>query len=129
MSKNLNNGSVLIINKSKKTNVGYAELADSFFSRFRGLMLKGSLERGMVLKLPKGRSRRASGIHMFFMRIPLDIIFLNEEKTVVDQVNLKPWQTYTPKKPARYVVELEEGTLKSSDTEIGDKLDFTCEHA
>lgn len=128
MSKNLNSGSILIINKSKKTTVGYADLADSFFSRFRGLMLKGSLKRGMVLKLPKGRSRRASGIHMFFMRIPLDIIFLDEEKKVVDQVNLKPWQTYTPKKPARYVVELEEGALKSSDTEIGDNLDFTCEN-
>jgi uncharacterized membrane protein (UPF0127 family) len=121
------NGCILIVNKTKGTNVGFADTADSFFSRFRGLMLKGNLERGMILKLPKGRSRRGSGIHMFFMRMALDILFLNNEKQVVDQVNLKPWQMYNPKKPARYVVELEEGSIASSDTEIGDELDFTCE--
>lgn len=121
------NGCILILNKSKGTNVGFADMADSFLSRFRGLMLKGNLERGMVLKLPKGRGRGGSAIHMFFMRMALDILFLNDRKQVVDQVNLKPWQMYTPKKAARYVVELEEGSITSSDTEIGDDLDFTCE--
>jgi len=122
-------GCTLIVNKSKKTNVGYADVADSFFSRFRGLMLKKDLERGLILTIPKGRGRSGSAIHMFFMRMPLDLLFLDQEKKVVDQVNLNPWQTYTPKKPARYVVELEVGSITSSDTEIGDELDFTCEMA
>ena len=129
MTKNLKAGDIHILNKSKNTSLGYVEMADGFISRLLGLMFVGNLERGLVLKLPKGRGKRGSAIHMFFMRIPLDIIFLDENKKVVDQVNLKPWQTYTPKHPARYVVELGEGSLNSSNTEIGDQLDFTCEHA
>jgi hypothetical protein len=81
----------------------------------------------LVLKIPEGRGRRGSGIHMFFMRIPLDVLFLDEGKVVVDKVHLKPWQMYNHREPARFVVELEEGA--SSGTEIGDKLDFTCELA
>lgn len=117
----------LIVNKSKGTKVGYADMANSFISRFRGLMLKSSIEYGLVLKIPEGRGRHGSGIHMFFMRIPLDVLFLDEKKIVVDKVHLKPWQMYNPKKPARFVVELEEGTLTSSGTEVGDELDFTCD--
>ncbi len=119
----------LIINKTNGTKVGYADMANSFISRFLGLMFKGSIEQGLVLQIPEGRGRRGSGIHMFFMRIPLDVLFLDEEKVVVDKVHLKPWQVYNPKKPARFVIELRDGTFKSSVTEIGDELDFTCEFA
>lgn len=107
--------------------MGYADMANSFMSRFMGLMLKGSIDKGLVLKIPEGRGRRGSGIHMFFMRISLDILFLDANKKVVDAVHLKPWQMYNPKKPARYVIELQEGTINSSDTEIEDELDFTCD--
>ncbi|MBM4240269.1 MAG: DUF192 domain-containing protein [Euryarchaeota archaeon] len=118
---------VLIVNKTKGTELGYADIADSFFSRFKGLMLKKNLERGLILKLPHERSRRGSSIHMFFMRISLDIIFTDSQKKVVDTVSIKPWKTYTPRAPAKYVIELEEGGIKASATEIGDQLDFTCE--
>lgn len=120
---------LLIVNKTKGTSLDQADVADSFFSRFKGLMLKKTLERGLILKLPSQRSRRASGIHMFFMRIPLDLIFADNKKKVVDIVTLYPWQTYTPIAPARYVIELEKGKLKDSHTEIGDELDFTCDQA
>jgi len=126
MVKDLKKGN-LLINKTKGSTLGYVDMADSFFSRLLGLMFKVKLERGLILEIPSGRGRRGSGIHMFFMRIPLDVIFLDEGKNVVDMVNLKPWQTYTPKKAARYVVELEEGAFKSSGVEIGDVLDFTCD--
>jgi len=107
--------------------LGNADVADSFFSRFKGLMMVKNLERGLILKLPSQRSRRASGIHMFFMRIPLDIIFTDSEKKVVDVVSLDPWTTYTPKAPAKFVIELKKGKLAESNTEIGDELDFACE--
>lgn len=117
----------LIINRSKGTDVGYADMANSFMSRFMGLMFKGSVDKGLVLKIPPGRGRRGSGIHMFFMRIPLDVLFLDADKKVVDAVILNPWQMYNPKKPARYVIELQKGTIASSNTEIGDDFDFTCD--
>lgn len=114
----------ILINKTKNTNLGPVEFADSFFSRFRGLMLKKELSAGLVLKIPAGRGKRGSAIHMFFMRIPLDVIFADENKKIVDVVTLDPWTTYTPKAPARFVIELEVGSLKSSQTEIGDIIEF-----
>ena len=127
MPQNSKKRSILVINKSKKSTLGPVDMADSFISRFQGLMLKKSLKKGMISKIPVGRGKMGSAIHMFFMRIPLDVIFLDNEKTVLDQVTRKPWQTYTPKKAARYVVELKEGNLISSETEIGDTLDFIYE--
>lgn len=116
---------VVLVNKSKGTNLGKFDLANSFMSRFKGLMFKRDIERGMILKLPKTRSRRGSAIHMFFMRFPLDIIFTDSNKTVVDMISIEPWKTYTPIVPARYVIEMEKGTINKFKLEIGDELDFT----
>src|SRR5512145_2952069 len=112
-----------LINKSKNKSLGNVEFADSFFSRFRGLMLKKDINSGLVLKIPAGRGKRGSAIHMFFMRIPLDIIFADEDLKVVDMVSLDPWKTYTPKYPARFVIELKKGLLKESGTEMGDFME------
>jgi len=122
-------GYLIIVNKTKNTNLGYAGLADSFFSRLQGLMFKKNLERGLILKMPPNRGRSGSAIHMFFMRMSLDVVFLDENRVVVDTVTLKPWTTYTPKKASRYVMEFEVGVIRNSSTEIGDELDFTCESA
>lgn len=120
---------VTVINITKGTELGKSEIADTFFSRLRGTMFKKKLKEGLILTLPDTRSRRGSAIHMFFVRFPLDIIFADKDKEVVDTVTIDPWKTYTPKKPAMYVIEMEKGTISSSKTEIGDKLDFTCKHA
>jgi uncharacterized membrane protein (UPF0127 family) len=118
---------VVILNRSKDTNLGKHDLADSFISRFLGLMFKKDLERGLILKLPSSRSRRGSAIHMFFMRFPLDIIFADADKKIVDMVSIGPWKTYTPKAPAKYVIEMKKGTINKFDLEIGDELDFTLD--
>lgn len=120
---------VLIVNKSRGTRLGYADVAASFMSRFMGLMFRKELQRGLILKLPNTRSRRGSAIHMFFMRMPLDIVFADSNMRVVDTVSIDPWKTYTPKAAAQYVIELEKGTITASKTQIGDELEFTCEHA
>lgn len=118
---------LLIVNLTKGTKIGKVEMADSFFSRFMGLMFRKKLNNGMLLKLPKSRSRHGSAIHMFFMRFPLDIVFADSDKKIVDMVTIGPWKTYTPIAPARYVIELKTGSIKKFDLEIGDELDFTLE--
>ncbi len=120
---------VFVINVSKGTEIGESEIADSFFSRLRGTMFKSKLEKGLILKLPNTRTRAGSAIHMFFVRFPLDIIFTDNDKKVVDTISIDPWKTYTPKKPARYVIELEKGMIAASKTEIGDTLDLICKDA
>ncbi|MGB8232683.1 MAG: DUF192 domain-containing protein [Methanobacterium sp.] len=118
---------VFLLNKSKGNNLGKIDLADSFLPRFMGLMLRKDPEKGLILKLPSSRSRRGSSIHMFFMRFPLDIIFLDEDKKIVDMVSIKPWKTYTPKAPSKYVIELEEGSISKYKLEIGHEMDFTLD--
>ena len=46
------------------------EIATSFWGRFRGLMARDALPEGHGLWLPD------TGIHMFFMRFPIDGVFL-----------------------------------------------------
>ena len=119
----------MVMNRTKSTVLGESEIADTFFSRLRGTMFKKELKRGLILKLPSARSRSGSAIHMFFVKFPLDIIFADSDKKVVDVVSIDPWKTYTPKKPAKYVIEMKKGTIETSNTEIGDELDIMCENA
>lgn len=119
--------SVVLVNRTKGNNLGKLEIADSFMSRFMGLMFKKDIGEGLILKLPSTRSRRGSAIHMFFMRVPLDIIFADEDKKVVDLVSIDPWKMYTPRAPARYVIEMQKGSINTNQLEIGDELDFTLD--
>jgi len=66
---------------------------------------------------------------MFFMKFPLDIIFANSKKEVVDLVTVDPWDTYTPKQSAQYIIELKKGLINETNTEIGDEIDFVCDFA
>lgn len=129
MQRCLNVNQLIVINRTKSTVLGESEVADTFFSRLRGTMFKKELKCGLILKLPNTRSRSGSAIHMFFVKFPLDIVFADSDKKVVDTVSIDPWKTYTPKAPAKYVIEMKKGTIKSSGTEIGDELEFTCENA
>src|ERR1700694_5570262 len=87
--------------------VGNLELADSAWSRIVGLMGRPALERGRGLWLEPCNS-----IHMFFMRFPIDVLFLDRQrrgKKVV--LGLKPWRISPIVFGARTVVELPAGTL------------------
>ncbi|MBE2900044.1 DUF192 domain-containing protein [Methanothermobacter thermautotrophicus] len=113
-----------VINKTRGTTLGAVRFARTFMSRFRGLMLRRDVETGLVLEIPEGRGRYGSGIHMFFMLVPLDILFLDGDMRVVDTATLRPWQLYNPAEPAKYVIELREGSIRESKTEVGDVLEF-----
>jgi len=56
---------------------------------------------------------------MFFMLVPLDVLFVDGDMRVVDSVTLRPWQIYNPRKPARYVIELREGKIRDSGPGLG----------
>ena len=58
------------------------------------------------------------GIWMKDMKIPIDIVWLNSDKKVVYAVtdvspDISTSETFSPKLPAKYVVELPAGTVKS----------------
>jgi uncharacterized membrane protein (UPF0127 family) len=64
------------------------ELADSAWTRLRGLMGRARLEpRGGLMLRP------ASSIHTSFMRFPIDAVFLNHELRVLRvREGLRPWR-------------------------------------
>lgn len=69
------------------------------------------------------------GIWMKGMKIPIDIIWMNEDREVVYIVMNAPpelgdTKTYTPKTEARYVLEIAAGGAAQNGISIGDKAIF-----
>jgi uncharacterized membrane protein (UPF0127 family) len=95
------------------------ELADSLWTRFRGLMLRQSLDADQALIIDP-----CSSIHMFFMRFPLDVLYVDRHDRIVRvQENIQPWRIGPLRtKGARYVVELPVGTIARTGTTIGDTI-------
>lgn len=95
-----------------------AAVADSFFSRLLGLQFRRSLPRGAGLVLLP-----TSSIHMLFMFMRIDAIFVNAENVVVRVARrLRPW-TVGPLVPsALYCIELPAGAAE--DTERGHAIEL-----
>jgi uncharacterized membrane protein (UPF0127 family) len=99
--------------------------ANGFWARFRGLMGRRALAAGEGLYLAD------SSIHMFFMRFPIDALFVSApdetgERRVVDvRPGLRPWTGLVlPVKGAAGVVELPAGTLAGAGIQAGSAVRF-----
>ncbi|MCO7223835.1 DUF192 domain-containing protein [Pleionea sp. CnH1-48] len=89
----------------------------SFLQRAKGLLGRTELgvKEGMFFK-------DCASIHMFGMKIPLDIVFLNEEYEVVKVVeSLQPYRMAASKN-AKHVIEFKDGFVKSQNIVFGEKL-------
>lgn len=111
--------------KKGTIHLNHVRHARTFWARFQGL-LGESRERftyALVFHLAEKGTLNAS-IHMLFMRMPIDVLWLDEKRAIVDNVeNLKPWTlNYTPKEEAKYIVELPEGAIKKYDITNGSVL-------
>ncbi len=113
-----------IRNTRNKKIVCHCNLANTFFARTIGLMFKGSMSKdeGLLIEFPSWTSSRA--IHGFFMRFPIDLIFIDKETCVVDVRTLIPWRLYDPKVNCKWVLEVNQGTTNKKDIRTGDKLEF-----
>lgn len=95
------------------------DMADNFYKRFKGLMGRKTLVKRTGLKIDPCNS-----IHCFFMRIPIDIMFLSKDDTVVKFIHdMKPWRVSPIVKGARYVIEANALEF-AGKVELGDKLEF-----
>jgi uncharacterized protein len=91
------------------------ELAESFWTKLRGLMGRASLpaDEGMLFR-PNG------SIHMFFMRFPIDVVFCDRDLRIVKVVRgLRPWRM-SAARGAKVTIELAAGA--ASGLEPGDRL-------
>ena len=110
-----------IFNSSKNTVLAEnCNVANAFFSRLKGLMGIGELPSGSGLHIIPCNS-----IHMFFMKIPLDIVFLDRSNTAIYLMEgIKPWKVSKIVHKAHSVLELPIGTINASGTCIGDRMEF-----
>ena len=93
-----------------------AELADNYWTRFMGLMGRRELPAGSGLVLKPG-----GGIHMWFMRIPLDVIHVDKHDHVTHVLRgIKPWRFGPLFVGNKCAVELPAGTANA--TQIGDEI-------
>lgn len=93
-------------------------LADNVWTRFVGLQFARELPEGHGLLL-----RPCNSVHMFFMRFPIDVVFLTKD-LVVERLlpNLKPWRVSPVVLKAYQTLELPAGTIEQRGLSVGDRL-------
>jgi uncharacterized membrane protein (UPF0127 family) len=112
------------LNVSRATDLAdRLEVADGLWARFMGLMGRATLEPGAGLWLA------GNGIHMMFMRFPIDAVFLGRpdpqqagaQPVLSVHRGLRAWTGLVPLvRGASGVLELPVGTIERSGTAVGD---------
>jgi uncharacterized membrane protein (UPF0127 family) len=92
-------------------------VAETFLLRLRGLAGRRRLPAGHGVLFPRTRS-----VHTHFMRFAIDVVFLDDDDTVVDIVpRLRPWRL-AASRDARAVLELRAGQADKRRVHVGTKL-------
>ena len=114
-ARNLTRGRVL---------AGSVEDAEGLWGKFMGLMGRPSLAPDAALWLPD-----SNGIHMMFMRFPIDAVFVGKpdadgaRPVVSVHERLAAWRGLVPLvRRAHGVLELPIGTIAASATVVGDRI-------
>lgn len=111
-----------VVRKAGQTLVHHCEVATSFFARFVGLMGRANLAADQGLYFP-----RCNAIHTFFMRFPIDVVYLDADLRVIDvDASLAPWRMGKPRFKAKHVLELPAGSAANLGILIGDRLEVTA---
>ena len=94
-------------------------LAGRPLARMRGLLGRSHLEPGEGLLVSP-----APSIHTFFMRFPIDAVFLDEEGRVLRVASdVAPWRAVA-QRGARAVLELAAGECERRGVSAGDRVVF-----
>jgi uncharacterized protein len=94
--------------------------ARSFWSRGRGLMLAPELARGEGLIIDP-----CSSIHTFWMRFPIDVLYLDSSGTVIRaDERMRPWRVGPVFTGSKWVIELPPGTIAETGTRAGDEIEL-----
>jgi uncharacterized protein len=97
-------------------------LARDTYARMVGLLGRTGLEQGEGLLL-----QPAGSIHTFFMRFPIDAVFLDKERRVVRiAASVKPWRAALARR-SRAVLELAAGEAARVGLQPGNVLQLEVE--
>jgi uncharacterized protein len=95
-----------------------AVIAGTFFKRIRGLLANKEFKSGQAMVI-----KPCNSIHTFFMRFPIDVLFVDKNNKIIDAVSrLIPFRISKMYFNAAYVVELPVGSINTTSTSAGDSL-------
>jgi uncharacterized membrane protein (UPF0127 family) len=113
--------------ESGRTLAARVTKADDAATRSKGLLGRESMgaDEGMwIVQPPLARLVPCPTIHTFFMKFPIDVLFLDGGLTVRRVIeNLKPWRLSPWVGSAQSILELKAGTLRGS-VRAGDRLEM-----
>jgi len=96
------------------------KVAHTPWSRARGLLGKRALRQGEGLLI-----RPCMGVHTFFMKFPIDVVFLDRSNRVLATVEgLKPQRVTRLIMASACVLEMAAGTVAVSETCPGDDIEI-----
>jgi hypothetical protein len=112
----------MISNSSKKKVLAKeCKECKSISSKAIGLMFSFPIKnKGLIFFFEK---EKRIDLHMFFVFYPIDLIFLDRKKKIIElKEKFMPFTFYISKKKAKYLLELPVKTIKKSNSKIGDKI-------
>jgi uncharacterized membrane protein (UPF0127 family) len=113
---------VPVINLTKNTWLATKiRKADNFVTRLIGLLKRSTLGPEEALWLMPSK-----GIHTIGMKFPIDVIFLDKNNIVLGIASgMVPYRISSIQLRGYSVLELPNGTIKKSKTEVGDQLEIS----
>jgi hypothetical protein len=110
----------MILNISKGTKLANkASYCDNLWKKTFGLMFRSF--RPLIFVFNK---EQVIPLHMLFVFYPIDALWLDKNKRVVEFKTLKPFTFYRPKNRALFVLELAKNTINNTRTQAGDTITF-----
>ena len=97
-----------------------AQIASSLGQRLKGLLGKKSLpaNEGLILK-------PCASIHTFFMRFPIDVLFLDKNMRVIRLIHdMSPAHLSSTAWGSKMTIELPAGKINQTSTQVGDILEL-----
>ncbi|MBI4150071.1 DUF192 domain-containing protein [Candidatus Woesearchaeota archaeon] len=119
----------IVLHTENGTTTVSVEIADTLAEQQQGLMYRTALEqnKGMLFIFAQARE---VGFWMKNTKIPLDMLFIDSNKTIffiehnAQPCIADPCPTYGPNAPVQYVLEMNGGFAKEKHIKVGDKISF-----
>ena len=116
----LASGPVRVLNVTRQVELAHrVDVADTGRKRRKGLLSHSSLTCGEGMWIVP-----CEAVHTFGMRFAIDLIYLDRNKVIMKiSHSVSPWRM-SACLSAHSVLELASGSVRRTETELGDRLEF-----